>query len=382
MKVSVGADKGSLRLRWKFEGRQYTLGLGLQDDAIGRRLAEERANRIYLDLLSGNFDRTLAKYRTGRVEVLTVEELGVRYAKARSSEVGKQTAEGWRAAFAFLRNQRMSGRSLAEVDDRRAAAIADLLRKSRSPETAKKYLTIYATAWDWAIEGRWVDHNPWRSEAAKVRIPSLRPPEIYSREEIAKILDAFANHPSKPMRSYWTLAVFLLSTGCRLGEAFALRWENVADDGRRVWIGEAIERGGAVKETKTREARWVELNRSCRAALVSMRQSKNPAPADLVFTGARGGVLSDRNWRRIWANVLKLAGVPYRRPYLARHTVASHALDANYPITEVAEQIGNLPSTLLARYAGAARRRAFPDLLGPDPDGPIADGLAETDDTN
>lgn len=364
-KVAIGVDKGSLRLRWTHQGKEYSLGLGLSDDALGRRLAEERANRIYLDLLSGNFDRTLAKYRSGRIESLTVSELGDRYAKARDGEVGKQTKVGWLAAFAFLRRQRLAERSLTEVDDRKAVAVADALRKSRSPETAKKYLTIYASAWDWAIEGRWTDHNPWRAEAAKVRIPATRPPDLYSRAEIQKILAAFAQHPSKPMRTYWPLAVFLLSTGCRPGEAFALRWQNVADDARRVWIGEALERGGVAKETKTRAARWVELSKTCRAALVALRQEKKPGPGDLVFVGSRGGQLGDNNWRRIWRNALKVAGIEYRRPYLARHTAASEALDAGYSVSEVAEQIGNLPSTLLARYAGATRRRAFPDLMEP-----------------
>lgn len=343
------------------------MAVGVSDDPIGRRLAQEKANRIYLDLVSGNFDRTLSKYRSDRVESLAITDLAEAYAKARTSEVGVQTQESWRMAFAFLRKMGIAHRMASEIDAAIALKVGDSLRKGRSPETAKKYLTIYAAVWDWAIESRWAKENPWRSEAAKVRLSAPPPPNIYSRDEVARILDGFANYPNARIRSYWPLAVFLLSTGCRPGEAFALRWQNVSADGRRVWIGEAVERGGAIKETKTREARWIELNRTCRAAILSLRQEKKPKPSDLVFTGSLGATLNTRNWRRIWEKVLLVAGVSYRPPYLSRHTVASHALDSGYAATEVAEQLGNLPKTLLDRYAGATQRRAFPDLLDPAP---------------
>ena len=61
--VKVSADKGWLRLVWTNQGKRYFLTLGLPDSKTNRKVALSRATQIQLDILSGNFDPTLAKYK-------------------------------------------------------------------------------------------------------------------------------------------------------------------------------------------------------------------------------------------------------------------------------------------------------------------------------
>ena len=55
----------------------------------------------------------------------------------------------------------------------------------------------------------------------------------------------------------------------------------------------------------------------------------NRAPDDLVFAGASGGVLRNRNARRDWFNAAARAiGEPGFTPHELRHTAASLAVSA------------------------------------------------------
>ena len=67
-KGSVGLEsfQGRLRLRLPrqmYSGKQKYLTLGLADSLENRTYAELTARQIELDLITGDFDPTLAKYR-------------------------------------------------------------------------------------------------------------------------------------------------------------------------------------------------------------------------------------------------------------------------------------------------------------------------------
>ncbi|WP_218082160.1 Arm DNA-binding domain-containing protein [Anthocerotibacter panamensis] len=61
--VSVESFRERLRLRWRFEGKQYSIGIGLQDTPVNRKAAKMVAGQIELDIASGHFDRTLKRYK-------------------------------------------------------------------------------------------------------------------------------------------------------------------------------------------------------------------------------------------------------------------------------------------------------------------------------
>lgn len=65
-KVSIEAIDGWLRLRWRVHGKQYALRIGLPDTKANRMVAQSKTHQIYLDVISGNFDPTLDKYRPPR----------------------------------------------------------------------------------------------------------------------------------------------------------------------------------------------------------------------------------------------------------------------------------------------------------------------------
>jgi integrase len=61
--VKVNSDKGWLRLVWTYQSKRYFLTLGLPDNKTNLKVAQSRATQIQMDIVSDNFDLTLAKYK-------------------------------------------------------------------------------------------------------------------------------------------------------------------------------------------------------------------------------------------------------------------------------------------------------------------------------
>jgi integrase len=61
--VQIKNSNGRLQLVFSHAGKRHYLSLGFMDSRSSRKMAEMRAREIELDLLSGNFDSTLVKYK-------------------------------------------------------------------------------------------------------------------------------------------------------------------------------------------------------------------------------------------------------------------------------------------------------------------------------
>ena len=64
--VKVENDDGRLRLRFTHGDKRYAIALGLPDSKMNRTVAQQKAAQIELDIVSGNFDSTLKKYKPQR----------------------------------------------------------------------------------------------------------------------------------------------------------------------------------------------------------------------------------------------------------------------------------------------------------------------------
>lgn len=62
--VVVQVFKERLRLCWSYLGKRYYLYIGLPDSKLNRTIAEQKAHQIEGDIVTGNFDPTLKKYKS------------------------------------------------------------------------------------------------------------------------------------------------------------------------------------------------------------------------------------------------------------------------------------------------------------------------------
>lgn len=359
--VKVEDDDGRLRLRFSHNGKRYALALGLPQSAVNQLVAQQKAAQIELDIISGNFDPTLKKYKPQRrtAQKLDYETVGQLFNAFMQEQIkDKRLHQGSICRYTATQkhlDRFFQDKSIQLVTDAAAKAFLEYLRKKVKERTAKDYLILVQAFWKWLIDQQSLEHNPWSSLVGKLKPPPKQKVKPFTITEVQAIQAAFKRDPH--YHHYADFVTFLFGTGCRFGEAVALQWKHVADDYQTVWIGESVSRGTR-KTTKTGKARTVHLT----AKVAAMLQARKPpvcSPDSLVFPSPSGITMNDHTFRRrAWKTVLEKLGISYRKPYATRHTAISQALASGANPLAIAEETGHDPETLFKWYASVIQPQA------------------------
>jgi len=213
-----------------------------------------------------------------------------------------------------------------------------------------------------AVLWGWLPHNP----ADRVLPPSYRPQRraVWTVEQLAVFLEGTREHWLHP------LFVILITTGCRLGEALALKWADV--DGNVITIKRSLHyvKGQFVEQApKTRAGeRTVVLPEDGATALKRQRVQQNEwrlgagdrwQATGYVFTNREGRPLYQWHVQHTMADYCKRLGLPPLSPHGLRHAHASLLLSQGLPLTDVSARLGHAnPSITASVYAHALPGRA------------------------
>ena len=169
-------------------------------------------------------------------------------------------------------------------------------------------------------------------------------------EAAAQFLSAAQGH------CYEHLYAFLLASGLRLGEALALRWQDVDLSNKRIRVNHTLEhlRGHPWRLTEPKSAsgrRTVPLIgpavsnlKAQHVRIAEQRLIAGPAWQDygFVFPSAVGTPLDASNVYHQFKKLLLRAGLPStHRPHDLRHSTATYLLAANVPPRVVMELLGH-----------------------------------------
>ena len=145
------------------------------------------------------------------------------------------------------------------------------------------------------------------------------------------------------------LWVLLATTGLRIGEALALRWDDLDLDARTMRVNRTVFRS-EVSQPKTKSSRrTVKLSR---LAVGALRQHHRAAR--FVFCTASGNPINVSNLRnRSWKRLLERADLPSAtRLHDIRHSTATLLLSRGVPVKVVSEMLGHADvSITLSIYA-------------------------------
>lgn len=240
-----------------------------------------------------------------------------------------------------------------------------LLAREVGPSTAaraKKYLgsALALAAEDLGIRPPTM---PTRLKAApRVRKAILTPAQIAAVLAVAE---------ADPQRGAYVAFPFL--AGTRPSEQLALLWENVDFERNIIRIRRMQEMDGRQCEVTKTDAgrRDVPMSARLRALLVSWREicPRREGEPHRVFPGigkrqawplpriGGGGILLYANFRtRMWAPLLRRAGVPYVTPHSARHAFISILQAQGIEVGLVAQIAGHKsPAVTLSHYTQAVR---------------------------
>lgn len=174
------------------------------------------------------------------------------------------------------------------------------------------------------------------------RVPK-RNVAVLSRDQVATLLEAAKGDRLE------TLLLVAIGTGMRLGELFALQWENVDLERAAIHVRHTlVEIGGTLtlSEPKTSKSRRrIDLPKSVVTALRAHRERTHGegfSDAPWVFCNTTGGPLRRSHYHaNVFKPLLKAASLPMIRFHDLRHTSASLLLSAGVHPKVVQERLGH-----------------------------------------
>ncbi|MBE9155977.1 DUF3596 domain-containing protein [Nodosilinea sp. LEGE 06152] len=382
--VQVKTSNGRLQLVFTYQGKRRYLSLGFEDTRETRELAQMRANQIRLDIISGNFDETLAKYKPASalsvnepededpLPVPSLMELWMQYVEYKRPQCSPNTMYHVYGTYTgYL--ERIPTHEL-----KKAAEIRDYALQQIPVESCKRFIVRLNACCRWALKSGSITENPFEGMAQEIRPPKAQkndedtdvfPFSPKERDTILQAIEenAFCNKHSGYKHSfYYGYIKFLFLTGCRPSEAIALQWKHISRDLKTITFEQAIistKEGQQLREgLKTQERRRFPCNGIVQQLLAQIKPQGSD-PEALIFPGYSGGILNTPSFRKtVWKPVLKGLGIEYRKPYQTRHTFITLALENGLDAKDVARLVGNSPEVIYRHYAGNKRELFVPEF--------------------
>ena len=143
--------------------------------------------------------------------------------------------------------------------------------------------------------------------------------------------------------------LLLARTGLRIGEALALKWEDIDFNGRFIEVKRSLVRG-KIQTPKNGKNRLVDMSLQLTQVLKQhLVESKKKGLAlglgvlpEYTFTNSNGGLIDKDNWRRrVFVKVLQKAGLRKMRIHDLRHTYATLRISKGDNIADVSNQLGH-----------------------------------------
>ena len=366
-------------------GKQIYLSTGLEANEINRRRVNSVANWVEEDIITGNLDPTLNRYKEKlesyrQPQLTTVKpnipptdliEIWLRYCEYMKPQLASTTY-----LKDYARKYHNHINALPTKDLNQAIAIRDHLLTQLSTNAAKRVLTYLAACCKWAVSSGLVKDNPFAGMSEGIKLPKrdLDAIDPFSKDEMNGIIQAFET--DRP--HYAPFVKFLFWTGCRTGEAIALQWQHINSECTQINFCESYDSAlGIRKGTKTGKSRKFPCNSQVQDLLVSIRLL-NPAPDQSVFTSPTGGIInntrfSNQVWKGSRAGKKVYRGVVtelvkqgtvdrYRCLYNTRHTFITLMISEGLTVSTVAKLVGNSPEIILKHYAGSSTPLQLPTL--------------------
>ncbi len=159
---------------------------------------------------------------------------------------------------------------------------------------------------------------------------------LLSEEQLERLLSVLKTDEN---RMVCHIALYLLSTGCRLNEALQAKWSQI-DQQHRVWKIPA-------SNSKSKRIRAVPLND---IALDVLNQLTTRGRYENIFINFQTQ-LPYTTISKVWGRLRKKAGLPHLRIHDLRHQFASFLVNSGQTLFMVQQILGHSSPAVTQRYS-------------------------------
>lgn len=283
-------------------------------------------------------------------ENLTFEELARLWLADKKNYVKQSTVAAYTLAAANHLIPAFGRRTVVGEEDVQRFVL-DKLAAGLSRKTVKDLLVVLKMILKFGAKHGAVDSRP-----IDVRFPTVRDRpriEVLSRTDQRRLMDHLAGHPTPR-----NLGIYLcLSTGMRIGEVCALRWEDLDTDRGIVRVVRTIQRiyvwEGGVRSTrividtpKSRNSiREIPLSREL---LKMIRPFKRAASGGSFVLTNRAVPTEPRTYRSYYVRLMRELNIPALKFHGLRHSFATRCIESRCDYKTVSVLLGhsNISTTL------------------------------------
>ncbi len=287
-----------------------------------------------------------------RNEKITLAEYYKEWEKAHAGTVRKSTLNTERVAFRPVLD-RIGGERVAKLERRQIIALQEDLSKSYTTTGVNLRITILGTVLRAAILDGIIARNPCEG------VKKLKRTEPKARDTIHRALsveEQKAFFEAAQGEWLYELLCLLVQTGCRVGEALALRWPDIDYKRGVIHIRRTVIRSKAGQEigdsTKSRSGmRDIPLTDEIRETLRRQRQKVRDVYGSvisidrtegLIFLTSRKGVMVDESTvARTVYRIAEKAGMERISTHCFRDTFATRAIEQGMNPQTLKELLGH-----------------------------------------
>jgi integrase len=230
------------------------------------------------------------------------------------------------------------------ISDISTKHIKNVLAKLRdiSPKTKKNILIPLRGVMAHAMDDGTIKINP----AAAVKLKKHQKPKV--ERFMPQERDAILGNLEGQAKVYFAV---LFGCGLRPGEALGLQWPDY--DTEQLYVHRQIVRRKIKSTTKTHESRRVHVPPWVRRILKNHTATRfSKKPEGWIFLNGLGKHYSDTDvFNDAWRKALAKSKVPYRIPYVCRHTRAAELLSSGVEPGKAAKQMGHTLEMFYRTYS-------------------------------
>ncbi|PZF81595.1 site-specific integrase [Jiangella anatolica] len=255
---------------------------------------------------------------------------------------------------------------LGEISTPLLDKIIAKIKKQSGAATAKTCRSIISGVMKLVVRYGVMAVNPVR-EVDSIEAEPKNPPRALTEAELTMWLDTLRSEPIAMRWDLPDLTTFMLATGCRIGEALAVMWEQIDLEAGTVELTHTVIRltGIGLIRKKTKTSAGERLLQLPLFGIVMLRRrfAEGIRLDQPVFASTVGGLRDPSNVRKVLRQVRGDGALAWITSHAFRKTTATVLDDAGQSARQVADQLGHSrPSMTQDVYM--ARRVLNPTAAG------------------